>query len=1089
MDVHLHARFVNLHIVSSARRLTHQELATTEAHAEHRYQEAQFLLYHWTGWLSRVEAEQCRILLTYKETARALRSKTEALLGGGGGAGSQFSSHPPWSSSSSTLGTNPGGFNTSTSSETFVPRHCRLTPTEREAELRLQRKLDPPHCPVHVITPKLFQGYNASEYFAAVVAQSRGWLSAVQEWVSVFLTCLFAFVATICLWNALGDVLWFFALRFNIINRKHRKQWPKPQPLRFSFSNGQSSDCCVGNDHSPATPTVSCNFRPQNLITVADNLILAPFSKRAIIDFGDSLTFGKPCTRYLRLMNPRNSSIKVQCKRYPTSDEFALHWLLTSQDVLENLSDPKNEALIDPESPVTNLVTTPSLELAHHAECLLRIVWTPKPPPFPSLLDAKVTSMQAHFSNLRHTLQFTLGGGGLIVEANIVASTIKQPIPRRPRASWALCEENQKRQPRASSSGLRILAAHLASKEKRLSQSLDRLHLDSSLLDEEVEFQTPKKSISTANDLNRSPGDEIATAFITPALLSPVVKQGSNVLYTANKTTSAKVPENVFGWDASAALSEANELGFTRWLNHLFTSGHATRSTISKSSHQDDPEKDLLDLLQTPNFSAPGHRIEREIDSGKLVVNNDLNFKLDKGLQLRTVELFTSHYSPIWLTPCVDVLSKFVHLPEDQLKLPAKSTAMTKRVYRYLFADVSPLKTKSSQSSGKHLSKTWQNQVTEHYNRQIVKRCLTLIWLLDQAKLRKIRRFDPCLFNLSAPAKSSTAVCLTLGRNYLTRESNLPRSLSNLGANLSVIQTPLDEFDYTVTNLAIDLRDGLRLVKLADLLLVDSPSIFPSHNNSLISLVRFPAISRLQKIHNVRLALSAFEKIVGQKHLYTAAGKPISERDIVDGHRSKTLSLLWFILLRFQVTALLNPPALRGEISRLIDSTRTTSANKVLLMSLRREVDTLLSNSSAFGVDTHDPLVEMENNQRILFLWVRAVMSAGGYSNVNVENFDQSFGDGRIFCYILHYYLPILLPKRLVRIVTTQTAKSFPGIPLNFLLRNNSFNLQLFQQRVGHSTLVWNITAHLYLSGWLNGRTGGSEDYDLLLEISLEGIS
>lgn len=66
MDVHLHARFVNLHIVSSARRLTHQELATTEAHAEHRYQEAQFLLYHWTGWLNRVETEQCRILLTYK---------------------------------------------------------------------------------------------------------------------------------------------------------------------------------------------------------------------------------------------------------------------------------------------------------------------------------------------------------------------------------------------------------------------------------------------------------------------------------------------------------------------------------------------------------------------------------------------------------------------------------------------------------------------------------------------------------------------------------------------------------------------------------------------------------------------------------------------------------------------------------------------------------------------------------------------------------------------------------------------------------------------------------------------------------------
>lgn len=55
--------------------------------------------------------------------------------------------------------------------------------------------------------------YNASEYFAEVVAQSRGWLSAVQEWVSVFLTCVFAFVSTIIVWNCVGAVVWFFALR------------------------------------------------------------------------------------------------------------------------------------------------------------------------------------------------------------------------------------------------------------------------------------------------------------------------------------------------------------------------------------------------------------------------------------------------------------------------------------------------------------------------------------------------------------------------------------------------------------------------------------------------------------------------------------------------------------------------------------------------------------------------------------------------------------------------------------------------------------------------------------------------------------
>ncbi|KAH9279083.1 Fatty acid-binding -like protein 1 [Echinococcus granulosus] len=60
--------------------------------------------------------------------------------------------------------------------------------------------------------------------------------------------------------------------------------------------------------------------------------------------------------------------------------------------------------------------------------------------------------------------------------------------------------------------------------------------------------------------------------------------------------------------------------------------------------------------------------------------------------------------------------------------------------------------------------------------------------------------------------RSGIEVCQSLGRIYLSRETNLARSLAILGANLSVVQKPLDEFDFTVTNLAVDLRDGLRLV-------------------------------------------------------------------------------------------------------------------------------------------------------------------------------------------------------------------------------------------------------------------------------------
>ncbi len=49
-------------------------------------------------------------------------------------------------------------------------------------------------------------------------------------------------------------------------------------------------------------------------------------------------------------------------------------------------------------------------------------------------------------------------------------------------------------------------------------------------------------------------------------------------------------------------------------------------------------------------------------------------------------------------------------------------------------------------------------------------------------------------------------------------EGNLLRHLELLGYRLTYKQSPLAEYPYGVTNLAVDLRDGLRLVRLAELL-------------------------------------------------------------------------------------------------------------------------------------------------------------------------------------------------------------------------------------------------------------------------------
>jgi hypothetical protein len=55
------------------------------------------------------------------------------------------------------------------------------------------------------------------------------------------------------------------------------------------------------------------------------------------------------------------------------------------------------------------------------------------------------------------------------------------------------------------------------------------------------------------------------------------------------------------------------------------------------------------------------------------------------------------------------------------------------------------------------------------------------------------------------------------------------------------------------------------------------------------SQLRVPAGSRLQKVHNVRLALEKFRK-GGIEGMFR-----IQPDDIVDGHREKTLALLWLV--------------------------------------------------------------------------------------------------------------------------------------------------------------------------------------------------
>jgi abnormal spindle-like microcephaly-associated protein len=99
-----------------------------------------------------------------------------------------------------------------------------------------------------------------------------------------------------------------------------------------------------------------------------------------------------------------------------------------------------------------------------------------------------------------------------------------------------------------------------------------------------------------------------------------------------------------------------------------------------------------------------------------------------------------------------------------------------------------------------------------------LKRLLALVLFLDRAKLGDVLEgLVPCLFQKNSAIKSSKEVVCRLSTLLLRGEGDILRHLHNLGFVVTFEQHSMDEFDFGVSNLAVDLRDGIRLTRLYEI--------------------------------------------------------------------------------------------------------------------------------------------------------------------------------------------------------------------------------------------------------------------------------
>lgn len=100
---------------------------------------------------------------------------------------------------------------------------------------------------------------------------------------------------------------------------------------------------------------------------------------------------------------------------------------------------------------------------------------------------------------------------------------------------------------------------------------------------------------------------------------------------------------------------------------------------------------------------------------------------------------------------------------------------------------------------------------------------LAVTWLLMYT--HEFLLAPPASFSIESPCSqhSSTLsvpvqVVSDFLQSRLVGEGNVLRHLELLGYRLSYSQGALMEYPFAITNLAVDLRDGLRLIKVAEVL-------------------------------------------------------------------------------------------------------------------------------------------------------------------------------------------------------------------------------------------------------------------------------
>lgn len=399
-------------------------------------------------------------------------------------------------------------------------------------------------------------------------------------------------------------------------------------------------------------------------------------------------------------------------------------------------------------------------------------------------------------------------------------------------------------------------------------------------------------------------------------------------------------------------------------------------------------------LAGGPTATVAQHRaeIEKRLKSGQLTVSGAEDTL--RGVQQQaSLHRALSAYNPLWLTAAVDVL---FHSHHPSISQESVHTIIN----THILADPVLLECyKGVKTAG-----YWT-----HLGVTVTTRLLLLIALLDAVFLTQNTITLPLLFlphgNHGIRSSEQVLQCVV---GPLMKEADVVRRLHRIGYSLSYAQTPQQGIEFSVRNIRVDLRDGLRLCRAMDVVaggwgVGGQRSLEPS----LCAQARYPAVRRPDRIHNVQLALQAIGYQDDSTTLATVGR-------VVNGDAATTLDVVWRIVLEQYVPK-----------------------HVVVVSDLVIEIKRLQSNHQQQHVLPCSA---------VLLQWMSIVSRMHvPRQQVEVTNFTSDLEDGRVFCALIHHYMgasvmpsPATTTASDMRYTAIRSALSKMNLGIDFSARNVS---------------------------------------------------